>query len=74
MFSKLFAAIQGYKTYILAVVGIIVAVVGHFWGPITIGSVSIPQMTWDQVWAVVWNGGLFAALRHGVENSGTPPA
>ena len=66
MLNKLWGALAGYKTYILAVVGILIALIGHFWGPVQIGSLSIPQMTWNEVWNVVWNGGLFAALRTGV--------
>jgi hypothetical protein len=67
--GKLFGAIDGYKTYILAAFGILVAVVGHFWGPFNIGSVTIPAMTWNEVWNIVWNGGLFALLRNGVSKA-----
>lgn len=66
MLNKLATALAGSKTYILAALGIIVAVVGHFWGPINIGNLTIPQMSWNEVWQIVWGGGLFAALRHGV--------
>lgn len=71
MLTKVFEALKGSKTYVLAVLGILVAVAGHFWGPINIGTLTIPQMSWNEVWAIVWNGGLFAALRHGVDNSPT---
>lgn len=67
--GKLFASLDGYKTYILAAFGIIVGVVGHFWGPISMGPVQIPAMSWDDLWKIVWNGGLFAVLRNGVSKT-----
>lgn len=71
MLTKLWAALDGYKTYVLAVFGILVALIGHFWGPVQIGAISIPQMDWPAVWNVVWNGGLFSALH---AKTSTPPA
>lgn len=62
MLSKL----NGNKTYILAVLGIVVAVAGHFWGPFQIGDLQVPQFTWNQIVSIAWGSGLFAALRHGV--------
>lgn len=69
MLTKLWTALEGYKTYLLAGLGIIVALTGHFWGPITLGSVQIPAMSWNEVWAIIWNGGLISALRHGIEKT-----
>jgi hypothetical protein len=71
--GKLFGTIDGYKTYILAAVGVLVGLVGHFWGPFNIGPVTIPAMTWNEVWNIVWNGGLFSLLRSGVKKV-TPAA
>ena len=69
MLTKLFDALKGYKTYVLAVVGIVVALVGHFYGPVQLGSLSIPQMSWGDVWQVIWTSGLFSALRHSNGNT-----
>lgn len=66
MLNKLWGALDGYKTYILAGLGIFVAVAGHFWGPFSIGNLQVPAFTWGEVWNLVWNGGLVAALRHGI--------
>jgi len=66
MITKLWTALSGYKTYLLSAIGIAVALAGHFWGPIQIGALSVPAMSWGDVWNVVWNGGLFSALRAGV--------
>lgn len=62
MLTKLWNALDGWKTHILAGVGILIALIGHFWGPFPIAGLTIPQFSWDEVWKVVWNGGLFSAL------------
>lgn len=62
-------ALQGKKTYILALLGVLVAIAGHFWGPLDIGAVHIPQFSWDQIWNIIWNAGLFGTVRHGIANS-----
>lgn len=70
MFTKIWQALDGYKTYTLAGLGILVALCGHFWGPIALpGGTAVPQMSWNEVWSIAWNSGLFAALRHGMEPS-----
>lgn len=66
MLTKLWAALAGYKTYTLAALGILIALAGHFWGPFQLGALSVPAMSWNEVWQIIWNGGLFAALRAGV--------
>ena len=68
MLTKLSTAVAGYKTYILALAGILIALSGHFWGPYTIGSIQVPQFGWGEVWQIVWGGGLFAALRNGIKS------
>jgi hypothetical protein len=70
MLGKLFTKMDGYKTYALAVLGIVVGLVGHFWGPISWGPIQIPALSWDDFWKILWNGGLFAFLRQGVTKSG----
>lgn len=62
MLTKLWDAVDGYKTYILAALGIVVAVAGHFFGPFALGSLQVPQFSWGEVWNIVWNGGLFSFL------------
>lgn len=62
MLTNLWGKLDGYKTYVLAVLGILIALAGHFWGPFTMGAVTIPAFTWPDVWNVLWNGGLFSAL------------
>lgn len=69
MLTKVWTALEGYKTYLLAGLGIVVALAGHFWGPFQLGALSVPAMTWTEVWNVIWNGGLFAALRSGVSKT-----
>lgn len=66
MMQKLLDAVKGYKTYLLAVLGILVAVIGHFWGPLNIAGQTIPQITTDEMWKLIWNSGLFAAVRHSI--------
>lgn len=62
MLTKVWAALDGYKTYVLAVLGILIAVAGHFWGPFQVAGATVPAFSWGDVWQVVWNGGLFSAL------------
>lgn len=62
MLTKLWDALEGYKTYVLAVIGILVAVAGHFWGPFSLGSVQVPTFTWNEVFNVIWTSGLFSFL------------
>lgn len=69
MLTKLMDAVSGYKTYLLAGLGIAVALAGHFWGPFQLGALAVPAFTWNEVWTVVWNSGLFAALRGGISKA-----
>jgi len=64
--TKVFDAINGYKTYILAGLGIVIALVGHFWGPLNIAGGTIPKESWNDVWSAVQASGIIAALRHGI--------
>lgn len=67
--TKFFDFINGKKTYILAGFGIVVALVGHFFGPVTVAGTTIPAETWADVWKVVYASGLVGFLRHGVQKS-----
>ena len=62
MLTKLWDALNGWKTHILAGLGIFIALAGHFWGPFNLGSLTVPQFQWGDVWQIIWNGGLFSAL------------
>ena len=62
MLNKVWAAIDGYKTYILAGLGILIAIAGHFWGPFNLGDLTVPAFSWGEVWKIIWSGGLFSAL------------
>jgi hypothetical protein len=68
--GKLFASISGYKTYITLVVGILVAVIGHFWGPLSLGGVEIPFISSEAMWQVIWAALTGVFLRQGVAKSG----
>ena len=72
MLSKAFNALKGCKTYILASIGAIVAIVGHFWGPISVGGVSLPQVSLDDMWKAIWAVASLASLRHGISTSSDP--
>lgn len=73
--TKLFDAIDGYKTYSLAGLGVVIALVGHFWGPVTLPGPfgTIPKESWNDVWSAVNASGLIAFLRHAISKA-TPPA
>lgn len=67
--NKVFAAIDGSKTYILAGLGVVVALLGHFWGPINVAGATIPKESWNDVWSALQASGIVAALRHGIQKS-----
>lgn len=69
MLNDIASKVSGYKTYILAAVGMAVALTAHFFGPFDIGSIHIPALSWTEVWGILWNGGLFSFLRMGVKKS-----
>ena len=69
MFKKLWANLSGYKTYILAAVGVAIALVGHFFGPAQIATIKIPSIDLPSVWNISWVASLFAALRNGMEKT-----
>lgn len=67
MLTKAFDSVDGYKTYITAAVGVVAALVSHFYGPIQIGKdVLIPQVSWSGFFDILWNGALFGAVRNGI--------
>lgn len=69
MLENIASKVSGYKTYIVAGAGIIVALVAHFFGPFTIGTIDVPQLSWSEVWGIIWNGGMFSFLRMGVKKT-----
>lgn len=70
--EKLFNAIDGKKTYILATIGISVSLAGHFWGPFNLAGGTVPKESWSEVWKTVYASGLIAFLRNGVSKA-VPP-
>lgn len=69
MITKLWAALDGSKTYLLAGLGVVIALIGHFCGPVHVGPIDIPAITWEQVWSTLWTSGLFGALRLGISKN-----
>lgn len=72
MLTNFFNRINGYKTYITVTVGAIVVIIGHFWGPLTLGGVSIPFVETSDMWRTIWEAISVAFLRKGVASVGTP--
>lgn len=66
MLTNIFNAMQGRKTYILAGLGALVSVVGHYWGPLSIAGQTIPQVSTDDMWKAIWAVASLASLRHGI--------
>lgn len=63
MFQKTLTFLEGKKTYGVSILGIIVGLIGHFYGPLHVGPLEIPQFTSNEIFTAVWGGGLFSALR-----------
>ena len=74
MLTSLWNKIDGSKTYILAGLGIVVALIGHFWGPLNVAGATIPKESWNDVWAAVQASGIVAAIRHAISKAIPPPA
>lgn len=72
MLSKLTSKIDGYKTYILAVLGAIAAIIGHFWGPTNLGPIPVPVVSTDEMWKAIWAVASLASLRHGMDKKEDP--
>ena len=69
MLANALNALQGRKTYILAALGAVVAVVGHFWGPITLAGQTIPAIPTQDMWKEIWAVASLASVRHGITTS-----
>lgn len=52
--ENLMSKVSGKKTYITLGLGIVVAVVGHFWGPIDVGPIDIPAISSADMWKSIW--------------------
>lgn len=69
MLGNALSVVQGKKTYILAGLGAVVAIVGHFWGPLSLAGNTIPQVSSADMWKAIWAVGSLASLRHGISTS-----
>ena len=67
MLDKLTSKLSGYRTYITATVGILIALVGVVFGPIDLAGVSIPKITFNDFFKVVWEAALVVFLRKGIK-------
>lgn len=68
--GNLFAKIDGQKTYVTSALGMVLLVVGHFWGPLHLGPIDVPQIDAKTMWEGVWAGIMAMTIRHGVTKSG----
>lgn len=62
----LIAKLGGYKTYITALIGIVVAFLGVMWGPIHVGPIDIPAIPMNEFWKLVWEAFMIIFLRKGI--------
>ena len=64
--DKFMQKIEGKKTYITLSLGMIVAIIGRFWGPLHLGPIDVPQISSSDMWKLIWEGFVFGFLRNGV--------
>lgn len=69
MLNGLMSKLDGYKTYITGTAGILVAIVGCYFGPVDMGPVHIPKIDSSVMWPLVWNGLMALFIRNGVSKS-----
>lgn len=67
MLTNLWTKVDGYKSYALGLLAVFVGLVGHFWGPISVGPIQIPAMTWADTWHLAWEGGLVVSGRSAID-------
>lgn len=70
MLKKLMDKIDGYKSYANAVLGAIIAVIGHFWGPIKMGPVDVPQVSSSAMLLLIWAAVALISGRHAIAKIG----
>ena len=58
MIKKLSDAMQGHRTKATAGLGILIALAGSIWGPLTIGSLEIPKFSPNEFFDVLWMAAL----------------
>ena len=66
MLTNFMNKINGYKTYITLVVGLVITILGHFWGPTHIGPVDVPAIDTASTWKTVWEILVAIFIRHGI--------
>lgn len=64
--NKAFNAIDGSKTYIIAGLGVVIVLAGHFWGPFSLAGGTVPKESWNDVWQALQASGIVASIRHGI--------
>ena len=69
MLGGIMEKLSGYKTYITALLGIIVVIIGHFFGPINAGPVQIPLIESGDMWKGIWDALMIIFLRKGISVS-----
>lgn len=65
--DKILNFANGYKTYITAVVGILIAFVGWTFGPIEVGNIVVPDMTFKEFFTIAWEALMIIFLRKGIK-------
>ena len=65
--DKILNFANGYKTYILGIVGVLVAFVGWAFGPIDVGSVHVDALSFKEFFEIVWGAGMAIFLRKGIK-------
>lgn len=63
MLSKLWESLKGSKTYLLSLLGAVVALVGHLSGGTSVLGVTIPDYTTAEFVKQLYASGVIAALR-----------
>lgn len=71
--GNILAKVDGFKTYIAGTLGILVAVTGHFWGPIHVGPIDVPAIETAVMWRTIWEALTLMFLRAGVKKAEVAP-
>jgi len=78
MFTKLWNFVDGKKTYVTSALTIVIALVGHFWGPLIIGPgqgiLTIPSVGWNGVWTAISVGAFGTSLKSALTKLEGPAA
>lgn len=64
------AKIEGYKTYAVQILAILIAIVSFIWGPVDVGTMHLPKIEFRELLEILQIGGGLSFLRMALKKKG----